>query len=359
MNRSYGAPGKGAIDKIVDDIYFAENPPEENSEQGCLRVGCARTFGCAGILLLMAGGGGAVAAVPESLPLLSGLLSLTVLIVCGYLTLRLFGVRLIKKAPEPAEYRRTRSDIDTEIWSAFTQFRNGTPIEHTAIPKHHKNWAVGALTEMRVAGVLDRELPPGDIVLNDLDIAHGKYNIDHVVLTRVGAIQVDSKAWSKPVPVIPSPPPSVMYQRHANPHWLQWTGNREDSDPALHWDMDENGSMVVPGSHHADAVGTCIFEASHLPGRPIALVFAVEGDAEAALPRGGLQVSHYSKTAHKNSPIEIRRSPFPIVFCRSSEVASVIRSVTQPLLNVTPAGLNGPAHMSMDQVLSADGISLS
>lgn len=355
MSRFYGSPGKGALDKIVDDIYLAENPPEESSGAriGSFR-GCLLTIFGSYVLVLIANWvASSDLRMPGWIPLI------VIFIIVGYFLLRKPLGKLLKRAPESVEARRTREEIDTDIWNAFSQYRSGTPIEHTAIPDSARNWAIGALTEMRVAGILDRELPLDNIVMNDVDIAHGKYNIDHLVLTRVGAVQVDSKSWSKPVPVIPSPPPSVIYERHANPHWLQWTGNHEDADPAMLWDMDENGSMVLPGSYQSSAVGTCMFEASHLPGRPIALVFAVDGEAEASLPYGGLRVSHYSTTATRNSPNEIRRSPFPIVFCRASQVASVIRTITQPLLNVTPPGMKGPAYMSMDLILSADGVGLS
>lgn len=343
MQRSYGAAGDGAIVKIIDDVYLLENPPPPAFEGvGPASAGCG---GCLVFLFKFVVGYLAVAGV------LGGLVYMTEGSIAAPFVLALsVGVlvlllrkpmrRLMNRStsrPESDQQGqgpangpgRSREAIAAEMNHAFLQMRSGVPVGQTAIPEDKCTWAIGALTEVRVAMLLDQRLPASDVVANDLGIVDARgneYNIDHVVLTRVGMVQVDSKNWGKTPAFIPSPSPY------------------------------EDGVMVQPGGHQASAVRTCVFEASHLPVWPIALVFAVDGRAEAGLPPGGVQVTHYSDTDGYKGPPVTRRVPFPVVFCKASEVAEIVTGLVAPSVSALAPGMTGPGYVSLGQLLSAPNI---
>lgn len=97
----------------------------------------------------------------------------------------------------------TRShDEATQAYEALTIRARSGDID-SRLPAKVRSWGLGALSEEKVGGVLER-LGPGYEVAHDLTIRQqGREvaNIDHLVATADGLVMVDAKSWSGVVTV--------------------------------------------------------------------------------------------------------------------------------------------------------------
>lgn len=347
MATVYGHAGKGAVDKIVDDLYAAqESVGETKKRMSAAKLAVIWFFGgIFGLLLLSLIG-----------EVLGGFVTFVLLIALAGAGVW-WSRNKTRKEPATAVTSRSRPELESFIWNEFFQFRNGKPISESQFTSNQRSWAIGGLAEMKTGEYLERGLPDDFEVIHDLGIIRDgsvRANIDHLVLGRSSLVFVDTKEWKQPCRFIPAPSRRALADPEEKmKHWNEWTYGADHVDPSGEWDLSDGGVMISPAHYASKSVGTCLWEASALPTQPAAVVFAVGGAAEASLPSGGQRVTHYRKSRGN----VITQVPVPVLFVRQSEIANISASLDHQM--ATNLGSVASAfRVSAEQVLSADNLVL-
>lgn len=91
---------------------------------------------------------------------------------------------------------------------------------------------------------------------------------------------------------------------------------------------DNNGNLMVnPTDQHKRMVSTCLYEASFLPQKPYAVIFAVAGNATENLRKNPVQVTTYTEFDRYNNPIKQKPCPVPVFFVAQDEIKKFINNL--------------------------------
>lgn len=271
MARSYGRPGHGAFEKVLE----LRTPPTVKTETTTWKISWGVLSFVTGVVLLIAYAFGLSIAPALGVALLAG---------------SAVSIKLVTRPTGEMDTirQRVRAEID--------YLEHGGDVNETRLEGEQISWALGGIAEKRTARFLEGGLSDVFEVVHDITVKRSgrvSANIDHLVLSPSCLIHIDTKLW-KTAP------------------GLVQDGNR----------------VYIPyGNAHWKSVSTCIYEASFLPTPPHALVFALAGTAGRQYRGQVSEVTHYVQNFGEQHG-QLRQVPFPVYFVSQHDIVPVVADIS-------------------------------
>lgn len=307
MAKVYGSAAGGAINQAMNTAVARLAPPEPEREYRFERYNpnaiTPTSNGWVGVCTF---GGLAALSYSDDFPL-----AMTVFL--GVAALAVYVLSTIghrhdtKRVPidfaeTHPEYVQQLEAVKKHVRDDFQKVVDTGKTTGTVFDGEAQSWAIGAAGELRTSLLIKDGLDDSYSLFDDLELnKNGSVtaNVDHLVNGPRGSTMVDTKVWNQ----------------------------------KLEFVQTELGVVIPKSCYASDAVSTCIYEASMLPGTVRAIVFAVRGRAASQL-KEPVQVGLYYERFDDSNNAKV--CPMPVLFVEQAVIAPTIAALDNRLPAAAP-----------------------